>query len=109
MSFAFLFAGILLLVSGVRGTQDKLFSLVKNDFIGPGNFFYWTLVVLMLGAIGYIRPLRPLSRGFLVLIVVVLLLTRGNPNGIGGGFFAQLMRQLNRTQQSNNLGGKPYG
>ena len=97
MSFALLFAGILLLVSGVRGTQGDLFALLKNDFTGPGTFFYWSLVVIVIGSIGYVPRLRPLSRVFLVLLIVVLFLAKGNPNAVGGGFFFQLTAGLGST------------
>jgi hypothetical protein len=98
MAFAFLFAGILLLTSGVRGTQDDLFAQIKSDFTGQGNFVYWATVCLIIGAIGYWKPLRPISHAFLVLIIIVLLLKRGDPNGIGGGFFSQFFHQLDSTK-----------
>jgi hypothetical protein len=111
MSFPLLFTGVLLLAAGIRGTQNDLFALVKRDFTGPANFFYWLLVIGAIGAIGYIRPLRPLSRGFLVLLVVVIALTRANPNLPGGGFFAQLLRQVGTTVtppvQSSPVGNTP--
>lgn len=94
MAFAFLFAGLLLLVSGVRGTQDDLFALVRSDFTGEGNFINWAGVVILIGLVGYIRPLRPVSQAFLVLLLIVLLLSKGNPKLPQGGFFAQLFAQL---------------
>jgi hypothetical protein len=98
MSFAFLFAGILLLVSGARGTQDQLFSLVHDDFVGEGNFLYWSAAVVLLGAIGYWQPIRPVSRAFLVLLILVLVLTKGSPSAAGGGLFAQFSAQLNKSK-----------
>lgn len=101
MAFAFLFAGLLLLVSGVRGTQDDLFKLVRSDFTGPGNFINWAGAVILIGLVGYIRPLRPVSQAFLVLLIVVLLLTKGNPKMPQGGFFAQLFAQLKAGGSAN--------
>lgn len=94
MAFALIFVGLLLTVSAVRGTYSQLFTLVKNDFTGQGNFLYWTVIVLIIGGIGYLPPFRSLSRALLVVIVLVLLLTKGNPNGLGGGFFAQLVQGI---------------
>jgi hypothetical protein len=97
MPFALLIVGIILTVAGVKGTQSTLFSLVKGDFTGTNNFIYWALSILVVGALGYVPQLRPLSKGFLVLIVVVLFLKTGNPNAAGGGFFAEFQRALGST------------
>lgn len=94
MAFALIFAGVLLAVSAARNTHNDLFGLIKSDVTGSGNFLFWGAVVLLIGAIGYIRPLRPLSQAFLALIVVVLILKRGDPSGIGGGVFQQFVNQL---------------
>ena len=100
MAFFFIFAGLLALVSAVRGTHAQLGALLKSDFTGPGNFIYWTAVVLVIGSIGYLKPFRTLSRAFLVLIIIILLLTKGNPNLPGGGFFAQLLSGLGSTAKA---------
>lgn len=94
MAFALIFVGIIMAVSAVRGTYNDLFALVKDDFTGPNNFLFWAVIVLIIGSIGYIRPLRPLSQAFLVVIVLVLVLTRGNPSGVGGGLFQQLYSEF---------------
>lgn len=102
MGFAFIFVGILMAVAAVRGTHADLFALVKSDFSGPGNFSYWLIVVLIIGAIGYIKPLQPLSKAFLVVIVLALILTKGDPSKApGGGLFAQLSRQIGSTETAN--------
>lgn len=95
MAFALIFIGALLAVSAVRGTTSQLGALVRSDFTGQGNFIWWVAVVLAIGAIGYIRPLQALSKAFLGLIIVVLLLSKGNPIKMPqGGFFAQLFNSL---------------
>lgn len=101
MPFALLIAGSVLLIASARGKQDDLFSLLKGDFTGPNNFVYWFFAILVVGAVGYIPKLKPISVGFLTLIVLVLFLKRGDPNGIGGGFFAQLTQQLGTTQKQS--------
>src|SRR3954468_23458486 len=94
MPFALLIIGIALLVSAVRGTQGDLFTLLRGDFTGPNNFIYWTVAILFIGSIGYIPKLKPASVGFLTLVVLVLVLKRGDPNSGNGGFFAEFTSAL---------------
>lgn len=97
MPFAFIFVGAILLISGVRGTSQALVSLLNGDLRGSNNFIYWILSILVIGAIGYVQDFQPLSRSFLVLVIVVLVLSndkQGNP-----GFFQQFNAAI--TQISN--------
>jgi len=55
------------------------------------------LALIVIGAIGYIEKLKPLSDALLVLIIIALFLTRGSPAFPGGGFFAQLSKALGGT------------
>ena len=96
MPFAFLIAGIVLAVSGVRGTTGDLTQLVKGDFQGKNNFAYWLASILVIGAIGYIEEFKPLSRMFLVLVVVVLFLSNR-------GFFAAFMQQAFTSTSANTI------
>jgi hypothetical protein len=86
MPFALLLIGIVLLVAGIRNTQCILFAEVEGDFTGPNNFFYWFLAIMIIGALGYVPKLKPISTALLVLVVVVLFLHKGQ----NGGFFQQL-------------------
>lgn len=87
MPFAFIIVGVVLLVSGVRGTSNDLLTLVKGDITGPNNFAYWFLSILLIGALGYVEDLRGFSRAFLVLVIVVLVINE-DKNGTAG-FFTQ--------------------
>lgn len=87
MPFALLIIGIVLLVASVRDKQGDLYTLVKGDFVGPNNYLYWIVSILIIGAVGYVETLRPISRMFLVLVIVVLFLSHG-------GVFQQLNAQL---------------
>lgn len=87
MPFAFIIIGLVCLVSGVRGTNSQLGALVKNDFTGSKNFIYWMLSILIIGALGYIKEIQPLSRAFLVLVIIVLFLSNK-------GVFAQFNKQI---------------
>lgn len=97
MPFALLILGAVLLVAAVRGTQDDLFTLVKGDFTGNGNFLYWVVVLLIIGAVGYIPKLKPLSDAFLVLMVVVIFIKAGNPQSGTGGFFSKFTSAIGST------------
>jgi len=88
---ALLVIGIVLITSGVRGTQDELFSLLKSDFTGPNNFMVWLAALGAVGATGYIPGLAPVSRAMLVLILVVLVLTNR-------GFFSQFTNAVLETR-----------
>lgn len=77
MPFAFLMLGALFVIAGVRGKDGQLFTLIKADFSGKPNFLTWMVAVLLVGSLGYIEPIKPVSRALLVLIVIVLFLTNG--------------------------------
>jgi hypothetical protein len=90
MPIVFAVAGLLLIVSGVRGTvtssdpsKPSLVALVKSDFTGQPNYFEWVLAIVLIGAIGYIPKMEPVSRAFMALVIVGMLLSNR-------GFFAQL-------------------
>lgn len=98
MPFVLIFMGAVLVAAAVRGTQGQLFTLIRGDFSGPNNFIYWVVSILMVGALGYVPKLKPISDGFLVLIIVVLFLRRGT------GFFDQFTRQIQGTETYKNFG-----
>lgn len=96
MSFALLIIGIVLLVSAIRNTQAGLVAVLRSDFTGPNNFTYWVIALIVIGAIGYVDKLKPLSDGLLVLIIVALFLSKG-------GFFNQFQSALKTTTGKTGL------
>lgn len=103
MPFAFLFVGGIFVVAAVRGNSKQLLSLVKSDLTGQNNYIYWMLSILVLGALGYVDELRPLSRAFLVLVLIVLVLKEGNPaTGQGGGLFQQFQNAIKTISSQNS-------
>lgn len=96
MPFALIIIGTVLLVSSVRNTQGDLYTLVKGDFTGDNNYLYWMVSILVIGAVGYIPTLKPLSRMFLGLVILVLFLSHG-------GIFEQLNAQLFGTRLDNSV------
>jgi hypothetical protein len=84
-----------------------LFGLIKDDFTGDGNFIYWVLSILVIGSVGYVKALRPIANGFLLLVMVVLFIGAGKK-----GFFAQFMAGIKTP--ATNCGGtgvttNPFG
>lgn len=81
MPILFGFAGILLIVAGIRNTvvngNPSLSSLLKDDFTGNPPFWKWLMAIMLIGAIGYIPNLAPISRAFMALVIVVFFLSNG--------------------------------
>lgn len=88
MPIFFLFVAVIMIVAGINGKTTELSELVKGDFKGnektPG-FFAWVIAIFCIGALGYIKDLKPLANAFLVLLVLVIILVNGQ--GKNGGFF----------------------
>jgi hypothetical protein len=97
MSFTLLIMGAILLIAAIRNTQDSLFTLVRGDFTGPKNYVYWALSILVIGAVGYIPKLKPISVGFLTLVILALVISRGDPSKASGGFFQKFFSQIQST------------
>lgn len=90
MSLGLLVIGIVFVIAAVRDHSGELFSLLRKDFTGSNNFLYWLLAIGLVGAIGYIPKLKPLSTAFLVLIIVAILLSHK-------GFFADLQAAISSS------------
>jgi hypothetical protein len=86
MPFVLFIAGLLLIVSVVRGKTDLLYTLIKNDFTGTNSFVPWIVSIFFIGALGYVPSIRPITNAFLVLVIIVLFLSNG-------GFFAKFIQQ----------------
>ena len=87
MAFVFTIVGLLMIVTGVKGTYAQFGSQVAGDFTGSQPFTYWVAAILGVGAIGYIDALRTVSRLFLALILVSMVLANK-------GFFQQFTSAL---------------
>jgi hypothetical protein len=77
MPFVLLILGILFFIVSIQGTQGSFFSLIKSEFVGSNSFVVWAAALVIIGLLGYIKPIRPISHAFLVLIVLVLVLANG--------------------------------
>jgi|SRR5216684_4216624 len=99
MPLLFIGTGVIFLLTGIKGDGSELWQLIQGDFSGKNNFVYWLLSILVLGSLGYIEKLKDLSRLFVVLVLIVLLLDNK-------GFFAQFQAFINSTQKSATTGGQ---
>ncbi len=96
MPFVFVVLGIGFVVIAIRGTQATAFNLLEKEFSGPNSFVKWALALLILGGLGYIPVIRPVTRALLLLVLLVIFLRNGT------GLFAQFNRAVaNPTAQQN--------
>lgn len=103
MPFVLLIFGSVLLIAAVRNTQGDLFALIQSDFTGPNNFIYWLVAILVIGAVGYIPKLKPISVAFITLVVVMLVFSKGVATNLpGGGIFQQFTAGLASTQTTTS-------
>ena len=93
MPFLFIVAGLVMIISAVKGTQSQLLGLLKADVTGKNNFIYWTLAILGIGSIGYVKELKPIATAMLVLVVIVLFLD-------SKGVFTNFVSAINGTQSA---------
>lgn len=99
MPFVLLFLGFLFLVVAINGTQGDFFSLLKSEFTGANNFVVWIGAIMILGLLGYFRPIRPITHGLIALVFLVLILTQGT------GFFDRFNAALKSPVAPSASGG----
>lgn len=66
-----LFIGAILVVAAIRNSQGALFTALYNDV--PA-FVVWAAAIFAIGAVGFIPGLKPVSRGLLALVILVIVL-----------------------------------
>lgn len=86
MPLVFGVIGIVLIVSGVRGTTSTLASTVAQDFTPNGGYLRWVIGISAVGAIGYIDELKTISRMFMAIVLIGLIWSNK-------GVFSQLTQQ----------------
>lgn len=87
MPFALVIFGLVMIVTGVKGTIKPLGNQLVKDFTGPGNFFYWFAAIGAVGASGAIPGFKNFSRMFMTLIIVAMVIHNG-------GVFDQLINAI---------------
>lgn len=99
MPFLLLGAGLVLVLTSIKGNANTLYSLVASEFTGPQSFVYWAIAILVLGAIGYIPGLEKFSKLFLILVLIGLLLDKpaNSQNSVGVTVIQTLQSFLKST------------
>lgn len=90
MPLFILIIGIVLIAAGINNKVPDLMGLLKEDFRPTSDvpgFHVWVIAIVAAGAIGYIRPLKGVANGFLILIILGLLLSNS-------GFFVKFTQAL---------------
>lgn len=77
MPFIFLIAGVLAIISALRGTEHELATQIASDFSGNPSFAYWIIALLIIGSIGYVPELEDVSTLFTVLCILSFTLSEG--------------------------------
>lgn len=77
MPYAFLLIGLALAITAIEGTYKAFASELKTDLTGKDGFLVWALAIVMVGALGYIDSVRPVSNKLLWLVLIVLFLVHG--------------------------------
>jgi hypothetical protein len=88
MPFVFIIVGLVFLVTAIRGTQSDMLGLVKSEFVGKNSFIPWASAILILGALGYVKTIRPVTDGMIMLVVLAMVLANK------GGFASALNNQI---------------
>lgn len=105
-----LLIGALLIVAAVRNSQGALWSALTRDV--PG-FVVWAAAILAIGAIGFAPGLKPISRGLLALVVLVIVVNNYKEILAGFGQVAQPsggVQVKDSSKASNdNAGSDPFG
>jgi len=87
MTITAILIGLILVVAAIRGNQDELFDLVKDDFTGSNNFIVWIVAIGFLFALTKVEQVKPIANAFIGLLLLVVII--GNRN-----FPQEFMRQV---------------
>jgi hypothetical protein len=95
MGFALILIGLLMVVTGGRGTYAQFGSQIASEFTGTPNFGIWIIAIGTIGAVGYIQKLQTISRLLMTLILLSIFLSHK-------GFFAQFQAALKAGPKAPN-------
>jgi hypothetical protein len=70
MPLFILLIGAILVTVAIKGSQGTLFEALKEDVPAFG---VWAAAILALGVIGFVPGLKPVSRGLLALVIIVII------------------------------------
>jgi hypothetical protein len=98
MGLVLLIVGLLMIITGARGTYAQFGQQIAGEFSGNNSFTYQMAAIGAVGAVGYIPALQSISRWLLAFILLVILI--GNKNS--SGFFPQFQAALQNGPQQPN-------
>ena len=107
MVFVLLLIGVVLISVAYKGTQHDLFAELAKDI---PNFGIMAAAIVALGIVGFIPGLKPISRGLLGLVILVIVFN--NYDKVIPGFkntFVSLGGPKSNTQTSNSSAIKSNG
>lgn len=91
MPLFLLIIGVLFLVAAIRGNQNELIELLKDDFSGKDNFILWVMAIIIIVALGNIKTIKPVSDAFLGLVILVIIVANYRR---GGDLFSSFINQV---------------
>lgn len=107
MAFLAILVALMVLVSAIRNTQGDLFSALAQDVPAFG---IWAAAIFALAMIGFVPGLKPVSRGLLALVLLVIVLrnysailssfqglAKGSSSSSSGGSGSSLGSALNQA------------
>jgi hypothetical protein len=103
MPFIIILFGAFLVVAGLQGTLSELGTLLIGDLKGTNGFAVWMLAFFLIGSVGYVPKLKPLSDAFLFLIIVGIIFANDKGASGSSGFFANLTSFLKGTGGSSGV------
>ena len=100
MPIALIAIGLVMIIAAGRDQSAALVTLVQGDFQtnaqGIPGFLQWILAFVIVGALGFVPKLKPLSVAFMALLLIAIFLTKGV------GFFDKLTAAFTGKPASTN-------
>ena len=86
MPFVFLIVGVMLITIGARNQSANAIQLLQSEFTGSNSYIQWFIAVMVLGLIGYYKPVKPLADGLIGLVILVMILNDQTKSNLFGAF-----------------------
>ena len=86
-----LIIAVIFLVAAIRGNQNDLINLLRDDFSGQNNFILWVLAIVVIVGLGSFKAIKPLSDAFLGLVILVIIVANYKK---GGDIMSKFINQV---------------
>ena len=104
MPIILIIIGMVLIISGWRGTEGQLWTLLVDALFpksAKNNFLVWAGAIFIIGLFGYIEKIRPVVIGFIILIYIVMLIALNKTGSLSN---ILNLSQFNISTQNSNSG-----